>query len=62
MNSRLASFLSPSIQTTKIAIEITLIIDKSTIMLNTFQVPRMKTPAAKNARIPASNMKGCQLS
>ena len=62
MNSRLASFLSPSIQTTKIAIEIILIINKSTIMFSTFQVPRMKTPAVKNARIPASKMKGCQLS
>ena len=62
MNIRLASYSSPNIQTTKIAMEITMVIDKSTIMLSTFQVPRMKTPAAKNARMPASKMKGCQLS
>ena len=34
----------------------------ATMLLITFQEPRMKTPAVKSARMPAQRMKGFQLS
>ena len=45
-----------------INIAITTAILIATMLMITFQEPRMKTPAVKSARMPAQRMKGFQLS